>query len=253
MLGSRLGRVVSAIFGDVGTFVTKIAPKRQLYSIPAIRRLSISVNDSFPARLIESPSEILGFEDLFWLFTCKRSNAGIICMSIDEAAYVYRLARSLRGGTCVEVGRFRGGSTFLLAVATDGDSRVLSIDNHRKAKSKGSSYDRELVAALQKYGLNHKVRLFVADSSSVRIGRATADLVLIDGDHSYEGVRRDWRHFRDSIRVGGHVILHDAGSALPYAAPALGVSRLVREIESTDASVFARRGQTGTIVDFERV
>ena len=33
--------------------------------------------------------------------------------------------------------------------------------------------------------------------------------VLIDGDHSYEGVRSDWQIFSPLVRPGGYAILHD--------------------------------------------
>lgn len=37
------------------------------------------------------------------------------------------------------------------------------------------------------------------------------DLVLIDGDHSYQGVLDDCRHFLPKVRQGGYACFHDYG------------------------------------------
>ena len=47
-------------------------------------------------------------------------------------------------------------------------------------------------------------------------------LVFFDGDHSYDGVRRDWESFRPLLAPGAVVAFHDVGWAE-------GVQRLVAE------------------------
>ena len=42
-----------------------------------------------------------------------------------------------------------------------------------------------------------------------------ADLVFIDGEHSYEGCLRDWREWRGFVPAGGRVVFHDARSGAP--------------------------------------
>jgi predicted O-methyltransferase YrrM len=39
-------------------------------------------------------------------------------------------------------------------------------------------------------------------------GRAL-DVLFIDGDHSYEGVKRDWELYSPLVRAGGLIGLHD--------------------------------------------
>lgn len=41
------------------------------------------------------------------------------------------------------------------------------------------------------------------------LGRHQADLLFIDGDHRLEGVTRDLELWRDLVRPGGYVVLHD--------------------------------------------
>jgi hypothetical protein len=49
------------------------------------------------------------------------------------------------------------------------------------------------------------------------------DVLLIDGDHSYEGVKADWDNYMPMVLPGGLVILHDIEN------PRFGVGRLWQE------------------------
>lgn len=71
-------------------------------------------------------------EDLAFLFSSHQLHHGIISMAVDEAAYLFRLVRSLEAATIVEIGRSKGGSTLLLAAAMDERSRLFSYDLHVK-------------------------------------------------------------------------------------------------------------------------
>lgn len=56
------------------------------------------------------------------------------------------------------------------------------------------------------------------------------DFAFIDGDHTYDGVRRDWNDYATLVRAGGLVAFHDI---LPQpASPDTQVHRLWRELRS---------------------
>ena len=59
------------------------------------------------------------------------------------------------------------------------------------------------------------------------------DFVFIDGDHSYEGVRRDWEDWSPNVRRGGLIALHDS-CTFPGGSPTedSGPVRLVKEIST---------------------
>lgn len=197
---------------------------------------------------------INGFEDLHWLFTCNKTNWGIIGMDLGEAAFLYRLVKSLRRARCLEIGRFKGGSTFLIAAALDDESRLLSVDNHTKLTHlfDGSALDASLRKALKSCGLDHKVELLVQDSSTVPLVDNSFDLVFVDGDHTYEGVSRDWQNLKRAVKPGGHVLFHDAVEGRPYATVHEGVNRLVQEIEANEAEYFVRKTSEGSLAYFVR-
>jgi predicted O-methyltransferase YrrM len=197
------------------------------------------------------PAELRGFEDLAFLFSSHQLHHAIISMAVDEAAYLYRLARGLREATVVEIGRSKGGSTLLLAAAVGEGSHVCSYDLHVKPTAGGES-DRELRDALARYGLADRVTLLVADSRTAQPPGTPCDLVLVDGDHTYAGVRGDYEHWRGTIRPGGHLLFHDAAELGDLSSAHGPVMRLMEEIERDDGDWFRRRGGAGTLLHFER-
>ena len=196
------------------------------------------------------PDDLDAFEDLAFLFSSHQLHHAIISMTVHEAALLYRTAHGLRDATVAEIGRSKGGSTLLLAAALGEGSQVYSYDLHVKATA-GAASDEELRGALERYGLADLVTLVVGDSRTAEPPPEPCAIVLVDGDHSYEGVRADFEAWHDRVRTGGHMLFHDAvGGQL--SRPHEGVIRFVEELQR-DGRGFVRRGEAGTLVDFERI
>ena len=196
------------------------------------------------------PDGLRGFDDLAFLFSSHQLHHAIISMNVHEAAYLYALAHGLRDATVAEIGRSKGGSTLLLAAAVGDGSHVYSYDLHVKATA-GAESDAELTDALERYGIAHRVTLVVGDSRTAEPPPRPCDLLLVDGDHSYEGVKADFEAWHERVAVGGHLVFHDAvGGQL--TRPHEGVIRFVEELER-EGRGYARRGEAGTLVDFERI
>ena len=196
------------------------------------------------------PESIEGFEDLAFLFSSNQLNHGIVSQELDEATLLYRLVRRRENATIVEIGRFKGGSTFLIAAAVGEGTHVWSYDIHvaHDAAFTGEELDRELREALQRYGLAGRVDVIVADSRTADPPPEPVDVLLVDGDHSYEGVSADWRHWRGRLAPGGHVLFHDAVDYGGFGTYVEGVGRLVAELDR-DASL-VRLPNAGGIAHF---
>jgi predicted O-methyltransferase YrrM len=199
----------------------------------------------------QAPGRIDGFEDLAFLFTSTQLGRGIASLDLDEAAYLWQLVRGLGPGTLVEIGRYRGGSTFLLAAAMAEGSRLVSYDLHVKGGS-GAERDRRLLAALEAAGLADRVELVVGDSRTAPAPDEPCVLVFVDGDHSYEGVRADYERWRTRLAPGGHLLFHDAVETRGLTTCDPNVARLVAEVERDDAEL-ERAGAAGSLVDLRRV
>jgi predicted O-methyltransferase YrrM len=205
-------------------------------------------------RLKDWPESVTSFDELTFLFAATQLNHGVISLAIDEAAYLFRLARGLGAATIVEIGRYKGGSTFLLAAAMDPAAKLYSYDLHAKISLRYdySALDEETAAALERYGLADRVQLIVADSKSVEPPSLACDLVFVDGDHKYAGVRGDYENWRRAVRTGGHLLFHDAAAFREFTVRDEQVARLMDEIERDDSAYFERVGGAGALLHLVR-
>jgi predicted O-methyltransferase YrrM len=194
------------------------------------------------------PDRVTGFEDLAFLFSSTILAHGVASLRFDEAAFLYRLVREAQPRTIVEIGRFRGGSTFLLATALE-TGVVHSYDLATRQGRSGAVLDRQLLAALERYGLSDRVHLHEADSRDAEPPASAVDLLFIDGDHREASVRADVRHWTPLLPRGGHLLLHDAVDASDFAPPsAPGPARVAAEIDAG----FDRRDAAGSLAHFVR-
>lgn len=198
------------------------------------------------------PTEVQGFEDLDFLFTSSQLNHGVASLRFDEAALLYRLARHAGRATLAEIGRFKGGSTVVMASAMAPGSNLWSYDLHIPLRPglPGAALDRDLSDALERLGVSEGVHLVIGDSRTVEMPTADLDVLFIDGDHSYEGARADFLRWGPRVRPGGHLLFHDAVDTGGYGNVYPGVQQAVAEV-ALDGGFVPARG-AGTIAHFER-
>jgi predicted O-methyltransferase YrrM len=166
-------------------------------------------------------------------------------MSLVEAAHLWRLAAAVGNGTIIEIGRERGGSTFVLAAALAKRGRLVSYDPQGKLGS--AAYDTELRAVLDHFGLAANVELSGEDSHEVVLPAGEYALVLVDGDPSYEGTRLDFTRFGRRLEPGGHILFHDAVAGGPRVRQ---LTPLLEEIQREPG--FERASDVGTFAHFVR-
>ena len=180
------------------------------------------------------PESLDGFEDLAFLFSSNQLSHGIASLQLDEAALLYGLARRVEPGAAVaEIGRFKGGTTLMLASALPDGAELWSYDLHvaLRADMSGPQLDSELETALERYGLSERVHLVVGDSRTAEPPPRPCALVFVDGDHTYEGARADYERWVELVAPGGHMLFHDAVDVGGYGNHYPGIAQLVDEIE----------------------
>lgn len=160
----------------------------------------------------------------------------------DSAWFLYGLVRAQKPQVCVEIGSARGKSASYVgqALKENGVGRLYAIDPHCATQwnddHSEASFDiiRRNLAAI---GLNGQVELLRSTSEGASANwHLPIDLLFIDGDHSYEGVKRDFDLFAPRVRQFGLVVFHDTLWDLRpdprYSRADMGVPRFVEELRT---------------------
>jgi predicted O-methyltransferase YrrM len=138
-------------------------------------------------------------------------------------------AAATGAGVIVEIGSWKGRSTIWLASgARLAGQRVYAIDPHRGSREDPTADTlRDFQVNLARTGLADVVEPMVMSSAeaAARIP-GPVELLFIDGDHSYEGVRRDAELWLPRLMDGGIVMFHDVATAA-YSGPRRIVRRMV--------------------------
>lgn len=184
------------------------------------------------------------FEDLAFLFESSVLNRGLIRLDLDEAAAVFKTVSELATPRGVEIGRFNGGSTFLLAAAVGEGGKLLSIDIAPKD-------DIALVHALTCAGIDDRVELVTADANRVAPDGDYA-FAFIDGDHSYEGGRCDHNRWGRRVTPGGVIIHHDMSNNRRHSTQIASLARLREDIIRQQEGVVQLERETGSVAIFRR-
>ncbi len=154
---------------------------------------------------------------------------------------LYGWVRSTRPAVIVEIGSARGRSACAMALACrqNGTGRVYGIDPHTAndwtdGGTGGSTYDF-FVGRLRRYRLTVWCEVIRATSDqAAATWDRPIDLLFIDGDHTYEGVRRDYELFAKWVRPRGMVAFHDSlwehHPKHPNARPGIGVPRFMEDL-----------------------
>lgn len=127
----------------------------------------------------------------------------------------YGLVRMARPEVVVCVGSYRGFAPVCLGLGLAHNRRGLcyfidpgKVDDHW--------HDAKNLAALDRdFGLEGRVRHIAKTTRQAMaegIIREEIDLLVIDGDHSYRGVKFDFDRLGARVRPGGTILLHDSVS-----------------------------------------
>jgi predicted O-methyltransferase YrrM len=133
----------------------------------------------------------------------------------DSAWLLYGLARSLKPKVCVEIGSARGKSACFIGMALRENNfgKLYAIDPHTTTNWNDSE-SVETIGIMKdnihKFALENYIDIIRKTSDeALKEWNLPIDMLFIDGDHSYEGVRRDWESFSPFLTEFGLTIFHD--------------------------------------------
>lgn len=158
-------------------------------------------------------------------------------------------------GDYIEIGTLWGGTALIAALSKEdifASGNVMTIDRMTGGwwNGKDPSVGRQptpgdVLSNFAQFHVAHRINVVMAESDPWPISDSVVpSVVFIDGDHSYEGAKRDWMNVR--TRAECYVIFHDYNSDKHP-----GVKRVVDEIARKDGNWNCIQ-TTGTMIVFER-
>ena len=150
-------------------------------------------------------------------------------LDLNEGIALYKeVKRVSKNNFCVEIGSYCGKSAcFIGQACKENGSLLITIDHHEGSEEQQLGelyfdpevYDEKLGRVntlpllkknIAKFNLDNVVKPLVMDSiSASRIVDNNADLIFIDGSHTFESTESDYELWKNKIKKGGILAIHD--------------------------------------------
>lgn len=132
----------------------------------------------------------------------------------------------------IEIGSYTGGTTFMFREAFE--KRVIAVDINPLSDIKGVEYisgDSQQEDTIK--------------AVNTLLGQSKVDMLFVDGNHSYEGVKADWENYCKRVKKGGLIVFHDIVDSQEHRIQGCNVAQLWDTLKkSSDAKEFITDGST---------
>jgi predicted O-methyltransferase YrrM len=189
---------------------------------PLLAKDAEGLNAAQLVELIYSPK----WERFFWIKQVK-SEILALCKLLEERKPRYIL----------EIGTANGGSLFLFSKLAHPEATIISID--LPGGRFGGGYPAYKKSFYQSFaGAKQKMILHRANSHDTQtlqqikmlLGDNKIDFLFIDGDHTYEGVKKDFELYSPMVKSSGLIGFHDIAQHPPEWN--VGVDEFFNEIKN---------------------
>jgi len=135
---------------------------------------------------------------------------------ITELSPLLSLLKKRKLRTVVEIGTSKGGMLYALCKIAQPDSIIISID--LPGGPFGGGYTLKDIKKFRRYKKKKQKIYFLRKDSHKqatkkelmkKLNGRKIDFLMIDGDHSYTGVRKDWQLYSPLVKQNGLVAFHD--------------------------------------------
>jgi len=216
---------VTGVVRRAGRGVERYGPA-QFLKEAATRPLRPVLAPAAGARLRRLAATRAGVDELLDL-AFEADPLGITIRPGQVRSEIRRLLLEVRGcSRMLEIGTANGGTLFLFARVAAADAHLISVDlPHGEFGGGYPSWRIPLYRRFPRDG--QRLDLLRCDSHAPRtvahvrelLDGKPLDVLFIDGDHTYDGVRQDFETYAPLVRPGGLIALHDIAPPAPGAPP----------------------------------
>jgi predicted O-methyltransferase YrrM len=135
---------------------------------------------------------------------------------IEEIKQLFFILVDLSPKNICEIGTYAGGTFYLWCKAASEQANLFSVDLPGGLLN---AYSPNRIEFYKRFARseNQKLTFFAYDSHldstfelvASQIGENKLDFLFIDGDHRYEGVKRDFECYSSLVKKGGIIAFHD--------------------------------------------
>jgi predicted O-methyltransferase YrrM len=121
----------------------------------------------------------------------------------------FLISRDTKLLNIMEIGTASGGTLFLFSQIAEPGGTVVSLDKYNFPNWKKSlfhSFSNKVNIILIK---GNSIIPKTVDTINAQVGNHKLDLLFIDADHTYLGVKRDFDRFAPFVKEGGVIAFHD--------------------------------------------
>ncbi len=129
----------------------------------------------------------------------------------SEISELFNIVKNLNPKVICEIGTDRGGTLYLWSKVIQPDGLIISIDlprSYRKSLNRffySSFFETQRIHFLRENSQSAECQMSV---QKILNGKKI-DFLFIDADHSYEGVKKDFKLYSDFVRKSGLIAFHD--------------------------------------------
>jgi predicted O-methyltransferase YrrM len=196
-------------------------PTRRAQAFAAVWRTATRTLARLPVSL-RSPRQL-----------ARESLAAGAIQKVPELARLIALVKARRPHAVVEIGSFLGGTLAAWCKLAAPDAVLVSVDLPDESETPAKPDDlRRLALARQRLEVvrNDSHAEETRREVEAALAGSEVDFLMIDADHSYDGVRRDFELYAPLVRDGGLVAFHDI---VPHTRLAnIEVSRFWTEVRA---------------------
>jgi len=160
--------------------------------------------------------EVVYMDDSANMIIAKNAMNRGAMQKISEIKDLLDFLESKKMDTVVEIGTATGGTFYAFCQMAPSDAHIISID--LPGGPFGGGYELEDVQMFKTYAKIGQTIYFMREDSHQeetkkmlleRLKDRKIDVLFIDGDHSYEGVKKDFEMYEPLVNNGGIIIFHD--------------------------------------------